>query len=241
VSGDPIRNERAMLIESALVLSDLHIGVEYELERKGIRVPSQWKAMADEVLRLKEKSGAKDLVINGDLKHGIPSSKWEMRDIRLFMDEIEGQFREIHIVKGNHDGNIEKALPEWVEIHDGSGFLIGDYGILHGHAWPSEELDDAEVLVIGHTHPAVAFIDSLGNSHKEPCWIRGKYGEKEIIVMPAMNRFYGGSPINEDLLGPLLNSEEFDRENADIYLLDGTYLGKIEKIKKRGDGPSEVG
>jgi hypothetical protein len=39
----------------------------------------------------------------------------------------------------------------------------------------------------------------------------------------------GGSPVNvigEDLLGPILNSDMLDLDNAGLYLLDGIDLGK---------------
>ena len=235
---EPLHGRRALLLGNRLIVADLHIGVEYELEKKGIRVPPQWRSMAEELMKMQEESGADTLIINGDLKHGIPSERWEFRDVRLFLREIRESFREVHIIKGNHDGGIERALPGWVSMHEGSGLLLDGYGILHGHAWPSEDLEPARGLIIGHTHPAIMFIDSLGNSHKEPCWIKGRYREKEVIVMPAMSLFYGGSPVNEGkLLGPILNSGDFDADNSEIYLLDGTYAGKLKEIKKRGDGP----
>ncbi len=241
---EPVFGRRALLINGekrTLVIADLHIGVEYELEKKGIRIPRQWENIAEEVKRLKCETEAEMLLINGDLKHGIPSEKGEFRDVRMFLREINGFFEEIHIVKGNHDGGLQYDVPERVNLHPGSGFVLEKIGIFHGHAWPSKDVMESNVLVMGHMHPAIRFTDSLGNSQGEPCWIKGKYGEKEIIVMPAMSKFYGGVAINEGkFLGPMLNSEEFDAENARIYLLDGTYMGKIGEIKKRGDGPSEV-
>jgi hypothetical protein len=60
--------------------------------------------------------------------------------------------------------------------------------------------------------------------------------------MPSFNDFLGGRPINETrtqkdqtantLIGPLLRSETVDMENAEIYLLDGTYLGTLNQLKK---------
>ncbi len=232
-STEPVFGRRALLInKKALVVADLHIGVEYELERNGIRIPPQWKDMAEEILSLKEESGAETLTINGDLKHSIPSEKWEFRDVRSFFREIRHAFDEIHLVKGNHDGGIQYEVPSWVTLHPGSGFVFEGIGIFHGHAWPSDDVMKSDVLVMGHMHPAVRFTDSLGNSQNEPCWIRGKYGDKKIIVMPAMSRFYGGAAVNDNrFIGPVLKSEEFDGKNAKIYLLDGTYVGKIGEMK----------
>ena len=230
---EPVFGRRALLInKKILVVADLHIGVEYELERKGIKIPLQWKEMAEEILDLKEGTGAETLIINGDLKHGIPAEKWEFRDLRSFFVEIKNAFRNIHLVKGNHDGGMQYEMPSWVTIHPGTGFVYSGVGIFHGHAWPSEETRKSDILLMGHMHPAVRFTDSLGNSQNEPCWIRGKYGDKEIVVMPAMSRFYGGAAVNEKrFLGPVLRSEDFDVKNAKIYLLDGTCIGKVGEIE----------
>ena len=53
--------------------------------------------------------------------------------------------------------------------------------------------------------------------------------------MPSFNDFLGGRPVNETrprkeigaeaLIGPVLRSEAVDVDNAELYLLDGTYLG----------------
>jgi hypothetical protein len=41
----------------------------------------------------------------------------------------------------------------------------------------------------------------------------------------------GGMPVNgetpKSLLGPLFRSETINTENMDVYLLDGTFLGKV--------------
>lgn len=53
----------------------------------------------------------------------------------------------------------------------------------------------------------------------------------ELILMPAFNDLLGGLPINfepqENLLGPLLRSGALNIDDFEVYLLDGTYLGKV--------------
>lgn len=74
---------------------------------------------------------------------------------------------------------------------------------------------------------------------------REKFGEfpkvSEIFVMPAFNDFLGGQPINagsigkeekyRDFIGPILRSGTIDIENAEAYMLDGTYLGRINQLR----------
>ncbi|HEX9862765.1 MAG TPA: metallophosphoesterase, partial [Candidatus Bathyarchaeia archaeon] len=76
--------------------------------------------------------------------------------------------------------------------------------------------------------------------------VKKHYGFKpqttQIFIMPSFNDFLGGRPINEAtqrkelgseaLIGPVLRSEAVDVENAELYLLDGTYLGTLNQLRK---------
>jgi putative SbcD/Mre11-related phosphoesterase len=64
----------------------------------------------------------------------------------------------------------------------------------------------------------------------------------QVFIMPSFNDFLGGRPINEaaprkegqtpKMVGPVLRSEAVDLDNAEIYLLDGTYLGTLNQLRK---------
>lgn len=60
-------------------------------------------------------------------------------------------------------------------------------------------------------------------------------GDPQIIVMPTFNDLLGGLPVNADspksLLGPLFRSGTVDVEDFDVYLLDGTFLGRVEFLR----------
>jgi putative SbcD/Mre11-related phosphoesterase len=63
----------------------------------------------------------------------------------------------------------------------------------------------------------------------------------QIFVMPSFSDFLGGRPINETkprkkgqtqtMVGPVLRSETVDMDDAEIYLLDGTYLGTLNQLR----------
>jgi putative SbcD/Mre11-related phosphoesterase len=63
----------------------------------------------------------------------------------------------------------------------------------------------------------------------------------EIFIMPSFNDFLGGRPVNETrprkeigseaLIGPVLRSEAVDVDDAELYLLDGTYLGTLNQLR----------
>ena len=65
---------------------------------------------------------------------------------------------------------------------------------------------------------------------------------EELFIMPSFNDFLGGRPINETrprkeigseaLIGPVLRSAAVDVDNSELFLLDGTYLGKLNQLRK---------
>jgi hypothetical protein len=246
-----IKNYPALLIPeiNALVIADLHIGVSYELYKSGINIPSQVTSMKNSIDRLIDKTKAQRLIINGDIKHEVPGISYqEMREVPEFLRHLSHRIK-VDLVTGNHDTFIKELQLEGVEIHDTRGFRIGRFSFNHGHTWPSKELLMCDYLIIAHTHPTVQFTDKFGYRIVEPVWIKSrinkekirkryklkKTGRLEIIIMPAFNQLLGGTPINvrrkkNELLGPLLKNNFLDIKNAELYLLDGTYLGNLKNI-----------
>jgi len=68
-----------------------------------------------------------------------------------------------------------------------------------------------------------------------------KLKTSELYIMPSFNDFLGGRPINElhprketgdeALMGPVLRSESVHVDAAELYLLDGTYLGTLNHLR----------
>ncbi len=228
--------------ENALCAGDLHVGIEAELSAKGVHVPSQTKKMERELVSLSK--GKQRLILLGDIKNSVPgSSHQEYAELPRFLFNLRRAFKQIDIVRGNHDTNIEDFLPSGVEVHPATGFVMDSFGFAHGHTWPSPEVMACKVLITAHNHPTVALKDSLGNITKEPCWVRFNLTEKayqryteipeEVIMMPSFNRTLGGSPVNAKggkLLGPLFSEGIADLKKARVYTLDGIYLGKVRDL-----------
>ena len=238
--------EPAMLIGDILIIADLHIGIEKELEKSGINIPSQMHALQARIDALLSETKARHLIILGDVKHMVPSVSWqEKREIPEFLEHLSDRVK-VSIVKGNHDGNIEHLAPDEIDVYDSDGFRIENFGFVHGHAWPAKQLLDCEYLIIAHAHPVIEFL-SEGARIVEHVWLRcpvnrevfkKKYREeckiREAIIMPVFNTLSGGSPFNsEDFrpIGPLLTNYAVDWKRADVYLLDGTLLGRLDKLK----------
>lgn len=239
----PVIDYPVLRLEGMLCAGDLHIGIEAEYSDKGIHIPSQTHRMEQEILEVR--GSEDDLVLLGDIKHMVPgSSRQELAEVPRFLMRVGDAFSGVHLVKGNHDGGIEDFIPQkGVQVHRASGFRVGDVGFAHGHTWPSLEVMSSRLLVMAHTHPAVVFKDNLGRTTTEPCWLRCGFKElnarylelpEELIVVPALNRSMGGSPVNlqgRKLLGPLLQSELVDLDNAQVHLLDGIFLGKLKDLR----------
>ena len=81
--------------------------------------------------------------------------------------------------------------------------------------------------------PAEAYLDKYGV----------KISDADCVIMPSFNDYLGGQPINrsfeagwtdlyKEYMGPVLRSGAIDFENGEAYLFDGTFLGRIEDLRK---------
>ncbi|KYK29108.1 hypothetical protein AYK20_00870 [Thermoplasmatales archaeon SG8-52-1] len=240
----PIPKEPAIIIKNKdiLIVADLHIGIENQLSEQGLQTASHTEKMINHLFSICKKYRPKKIILLGDVKHNIPSATFqERKDIRSFLSLIK-KFGEIHILPGNHDGFIGKLSPDGIIIHPSDGFIIENVGFVHGHRWPNEEIMKCNQIIIGHTHPNVMFKDRLEFKTFEPCWIKGyflkdKLYEKyptsnypEVLVIPAFNPLCGGFAVNQKgVSGPI--GKIMDIDNSKIYLIDGTFIGKVKDIK----------
>jgi putative SbcD/Mre11-related phosphoesterase len=61
----------------------------------------------------------------------------------------------------------------------------------------------------------------------------------QLFIMPSFNQFLGGQPVNEKrkkkkadaYIGPILRSGCVNMDEAEVYLLDGTFLGTVNQLK----------
>jgi putative SbcD/Mre11-related phosphoesterase len=67
-----------------------------------------------------------------------------------------------------------------------------------------------------------------------------KLNVSQLFIMPSFNQFLGGRPINERkrgkkktgaFIGPILRSGCVNIDDAEVYLLDGTFLGTVDQLK----------
>ena len=225
-----IPDKPALLIKSNLVVADLHNGIEFELFKKGANVPSQTSKKLERLLEIVKDTKPKKLILLGDLKHNVPvTSRQEQEEVPLFLAELLKHIPKIVITKGNHDGNIERLVPPGVEVTD--ELIEGGVGYFHGHKRPSEDLLKQKLIVCAHTHPAVMIRDIRGNV--KPAWIESKVkgSSTDVVIIPAFDDLIRGFAMNRsEPIGPFL-SKMVDLENAEAYLLDGSYLGTLGELR----------
>ncbi|NOZ58337.1 MAG: metallophosphoesterase [Euryarchaeota archaeon] len=233
-----IFNEPACLVGDSLVVADLHLGLERELLSMGLRVPSQRAGTEGRLLRLVEKTGARRVVILGDLKHSIPgASRQEYAEVTGLVGSLQERV-EVVLVKGNHDSRIEELVPS-LRVVD--SLVVGDVLLIHGHRRPPHL--NFSRIVMGHNHPAVEFVDNVGGVMREKVWLElelrdealsrhGLERSPRVTVMPAFSELIEGVGFNREMSGqgPLLRGEMVRMEEARAYLLDGTELGRLREL-----------
>ncbi len=67
-----------------------------------------------------------------------------------------------------------------------------------------------------------------------------KLNVSQLFIMPSFNQFLGGRPINkrkqgkmktDTYISPILRSGCVNINEAEVYLLDGTFLGTVDQLK----------
>ncbi len=234
-------NAPAILHRGALIVGDTHFGMESKLRRKGI-FDEQFSARLGSRLReLVIETKAKKLILLGDVKEDITMLDSTTENILSSLSMA----CQVVIVKGNHDGGIERCGN--AEIVGSGGMVHEGLGLVHGHSWPDDELMGCDYLVSGHQHPMVEVSDAFGKVRREAAWLiappeRGallkKYPEANpairLILMPAFNPIIG-SAIKYDekeRLGPILNNKLFKLDDALVIRLSGTRLGKLKELSE---------
>jgi len=121
-----------------------------------------------------------------------------------------------------------------VVFRDPTGFRI------MRQVWMKAKCDPEALAKILLQKSGVKSSGSVAETLKKNYNIKAK--ATEIYIMPSFNDFLGGRPINETrprkeigseaLIGPVLRSEAVDVDEAELYLLDGTFLGTLNQLRQ---------
>jgi putative SbcD/Mre11-related phosphoesterase len=235
-------NASAVLHGDALIIGDTHFGMEERLREEGIYDENLSERIFEKLEKLLKKTKAGKLIIAGDVKDNILETSLKTAEILKKISKMV----ELTVVKGNHDGGIEKLSIMGINVVGPGGMVYKNIGIVHGHSWPDEKVMQCTYLISAHQHPQISMRDKSGKIHKEPVWLvvepdAGKisrhyenFNEKiKLVLMPAFNPLVG-STINrpkEKQLGPVLNNNLFKLNDALVFRLDGSLMGKLKNVE----------
>lgn len=234
--------EAAAVVGKNLVISDAHVGIELELQAKGIEV-SNYEREAQRLNKLLKQTKCNRIVVLGDFKHDFYGFKnrefWVLKKFLRLLN-----CKDILVIKGNHDSELE-SFGE-VKVADAKGLLLEaegkKYGLFHGHAFPSKEIiENAGVFLFGNLHPLVEISEGERFSYTTPVWMVGKTREnkkiglkkgKKWVLFPAFGSLVGGVAVNKTKnLGPFLKKENVDLPDAKLFTLAGQNLGKLKNLR----------
>ncbi|EMA39100.1 metallophosphoesterase [Halococcus hamelinensis] len=248
---EPVPGEPAAVVraggERVLCVADYHAGLEAALRWDGVSLPSRATERREHLLSLVESTAVERVAVLGDLAHAIGDSRGPERDELEALFEALVERVAVTVVKGNHDGAIESVtdgIDGEIAVTSTGGVRVGDVGFAHGHTWPARRVLEADVVCVGHDHPAVRLEDDVGGTRAERVWLRGPldpdpfrehYDEAlditgELVVFPAFNDLSGGTWVNveqQEFLAPFLPDGLAEGE---AYLLDGTRLGAYREV-----------
>jgi len=214
-----------------LIISDLQIGLEEQLNKRGVLLPRfQFKDMMNQLENIFEKVTPDTIVIAGDFKHEfgtISSEEW--RNILKSIDYMQKHCKRLVLVKGNHDTQLGPILKkrglEMVEQ-----FITGSLLICHGHELP-EMPEGIKTVVIGHEHPALGLTDDL-RKEKFKCFLKGPWKNYDLIILPSFSPLTEGTDVLAgDFLSPFLDN---GIKNFEAWVVADTvyYFGKLKKLMK---------
>jgi uncharacterized protein len=216
----------------ALVIGDVHLGFEESLTKQGVLMPRfQFKDTIQRLEKILEQVSAKEIIINGDLKHEFGSiSSQEWHDSLLLIDFLRKHCEKVVLVKGNHDVILAPiAKKKGIEIV--KDYWLGDTLITHGHVIP-ENAEKAKTVVIGDEHPAISIREGA-RAELYKCFLKGKWKGKLLVAMPSFNMVTIGTDIfKEKMQSPFLQQDLSDFE---VFVVgDKIYeFGKLGKIARQ--------
>jgi putative SbcD/Mre11-related phosphoesterase len=248
----PLFSQAALIIDENIkkrrymVISDLHIGFESNLYKRGINIYKEifLEEIITELSDLVRYHKVDAIILLGDLKSTVGSiSKQEWKEVPRFL-KLLSEITDVYLVPGNHDSNIRLLTPENINVISSQGMVLGDTLLIHGHTMPTIGRSNVKRIIMGHIHPVFLRRNTVIDGQR--VWVCLKIlkdsifpstqGSLEIIIIPAYNRHLFS--INEisyrksisPLIAKVLKSDAV--QQAIVVSLDGSIVGDREAISQ---------
>lgn len=189
--------DRALRLEDALVLADLHLG---KAAASRLELPiGEGAAVVERLERLLADVEPTTVVLAGDVLHSFGTVPATVESALAGLGEAASEAgAEIVALEGNHDAMLETAWDGKIR----ESYRIGETVVCHGHEVPDESADR---YVFGHDHPTIAL-----EGRRRPCYLAGDdgYEGSAVVVLPAFSQTPRGVRVNEmtarDFQSPLV-------------------------------------
>jgi putative SbcD/Mre11-related phosphoesterase len=242
-----LEEKRTGIKRTYLVISDLHIGLEGELNLRGVIFDSKYSlnTMLEELRGLIKSNQLDGVILLGDVKSTIRSiSKQEWYQVPEFFRILSGH-ASIYVVPGNHDTNVRFLVPQNINIMSVKGMVLEGTLLVHGHTMPSSARASIKRIIMGHIHPVFSRCNSVLNGRRIWLYLKvrretifpGTVGTLDIIIVPAFNKDVPGMMNKRDAksISPIINRalQSNAIEQALAVTLDGSIVADDGNVVAR--------
>ncbi|BDC19921.1 metallophosphoesterase [Acidianus sp. HS-5] len=216
------------------VISDVHIGYEEEMARKGIFLPRvQKKKFLDVVNKVVKEFNTYNIIVDGDFKHIFNGlGRQEKEDLISALSQIKDLGIKLTLIRGNHDNYISLVTDKFdIEIRD--ELQVDNMIIFHGHK--DVEPRENTIYIIGHEHPRISLRDKLGFSRKLQAFliVPLKNGSK-VLILPSIGSYQAGndiSLIHNNYMSPIVRNYGILEEAKPYVIIEGEGIMEFPKLE----------
>lgn len=224
----------AFLDDEALVVSDLHLGLEGVLHMQGVGVPRfQRGIMVPRLEALLRHYNPARLVVNGDFKHNFSRNlDMEWREAKQVLQMLRERTA-VTLVKGNHDNYLD-TMAQAAGVPIQPRVELERFSLAHGHEkWDTQ----GRIAVVGHEHPSLVLRDEVGARVQIPCFLVSD----EVLALPAFSPLSAGTDVTSSVTGrgehftPIFEGVDTDKLRVfgvgEGELLDFRTLRDLQSLK----------
>ncbi|TLX68810.1 MAG: metallophosphoesterase [Thaumarchaeota archaeon] len=249
-----VENKPALLIDvfddkqikRLLVVSDLHIGNTFWLQKSNIAI--DWydiiKEIETELTDIVVSNKVNSIILLGDIKNNIYKvGKEDWNIIPNFLNSLSENC-DVYLIPGNHDAKIRLITPDNIHLIGVKGMVLGDILLTHGHTFPSEIRSNINKIIMGHLHPTFFRENSILNGQKIWIFLKVKKevifpsrnGTLDLVLVPSFNKYiYGASKMknkktNSPILKKILKEDIIDK--CLVVSVDGTIIGNENILRE---------
>jgi putative SbcD/Mre11-related phosphoesterase len=226
--------------ERALVIADPHVGYLPTLHARGHGVPA---ARDDELVArvgsLLSRVDVSQLVIAGDLVHGLAATRSARGPSALERFVKSVGKRRIRVAVGNHDRRAHEAFAK-LGLHAEAAVTIGPHVVLHGDDLAAVSASRRIArrrggrVILGHLHPAFAVDDATGTRRWAPAFVTAR----GVLCLPALSPWSRGLDVRSSALQAQLDERIPSRFRRGLALVVGRSmlaLGSAWRTRDQAD------